>query len=488
MILCNKVKLLYYNVTGNNYNIGLNVRLDDEKIYDKNGEKGMNLKRDVKMPEQVGFIFRVLNCAGFEAFIVGGCVRDSIMGRVPGDWDIATNAMPHEIKFLFSKTIDAGIKHGTVTVVIQGSNFEVTTYRIDGDYRDNRHPENVEYTSSIKADLSRRDFTINAIAFHPAKGFIDPFIGMDDIEAGIIRAVGNPDKRFREDALRMLRAIRFSAQLGFDIEKQTLESIRDNKDLIQNISSERIRDELTKILISQNTYKFRLLRDTGLLKLLIPEFDRCFETEQVNPYHVYNVAEHSLKAVSVVANDPVLRWTMLLHDVGKVTTKTTDDQGVDHFHEHHEKSTQIAADILKRFKFDNKTIDRVCRLVKHHDQQIVLSVKAVRRAVNLIGDDLFEDLLQVREADVEAQNPELAEKRLEQLNIIKDYYHEIKSRNECTELKCLAVNGDDLVSMGIPQGKEIKVMLEKLLELVLEDPQLNSRDILLEKVESMINK
>ena len=442
----------------------------------------MNLKRDVKMPEQVGFIFRVLNCAGFEAFIVGGCVRDSIMGRVPGDWDIATNAMPHEIKFLFSKTIDTGIKHGTVTVVIQGSNFEVTTYRVEGEYRDHRHPENVGFTSSLKEDLSRRDFTINAIAYHQETGFIDPFNGIEDIETGIIRAVGNPSHRFREDALRMLRAIRFSAQLGFDIEQSTLEGIRDNSDLILNISSERIRDELTKILVSDHTEKFKLLKDTGLLKLMIPEFDACFEAGQNNPYHIYNVAEHSLKAVSFITNESVLRWTMLLHDIGKVFTKTTDAQGVDHFHEHHEKSMQMAADLLKRFKFDNRTIERVCRMVKHHDRQIELSMKAVRRAVNIVGDDIFEDLLRVREADVQAQNPELSEKRLEQLNVIKNLYNEIISKGECTGLRKLAINGDDLVKMGIPQGKEIKLILEKLLEIVLENPELNLREKLLEQV------
>ncbi|MDF2523416.1 MAG: tRNA nucleotidyltransferase [Clostridiales bacterium] len=447
----------------------------------------MNLKRDVKIPEQVAFIFRVLNCAGFEAFIVGGCVRDSIMGRKPGDWDIATNAMPHEVKFLFSKTIDTGIKHGTVTVVIQGSNFEVTTYRVDGEYRDSRHPEFVEYTSSLKEDLSRRDFTVNAIAYHPEKGFIDPFNGASDIEAGIIRAVGSPSERFREDALRMLRALRFSAQLGFEIEKQTLEGISHNKELILNISSERIRDELSKILISDHTDKFYLLKETGLLKLLIPELDACYEIEQNNPYHIYNVGEHSLKAVSAILNEPSLRWTMLLHDVGKTLTKTTDAQGIDHFYEHHEKSMQLAAEILKGLKFDNKTIDKVSRLIKHHDRQIDLSIKSVRKTLNIVGNDIFEDLLLVREADVKAQNPELAVKRLEQLDIIKNLYDEIKCKNDCTDIKDLAVNGDDLISMGIPQGKEIKEVLEKLLEVVLEDPDLNRRDILEDRIKEIIS-
>lgn len=435
---------------------------------------------NIRIPGEVRQVLEILNNNGYEAYIVGGCVRDCILSKNPNDWDIATNARPREIKALFEKTIDTGIKHGTVTVLINSWSCEVTTYRIDGEYADSRRPESVGFTSSLTDDLSRRDFSINAIAYHPGEGFIDPFGGMNDIEKRIIRAVGEAGKRFQEDALRMLRAVRFSAQLDFTVDSRVMQSIKDNSHLIQNMSHERVRDELTKILVSGHPMKFILLRDANILQYVLPEFEVCFHTVQNHPYHVYNVAIHTLYAVSNIENDRILRWTMLLHDTGKPLTKTTDGNNVDHFYGHPEKSVQLAEAVLRRLRFDNKSVSRILRLIKFHDRNITPTFKSVRKAVAAVGDDIFLDLIKVQAADKKAQNPEYLKDRVDKLNQIKDIYLYIKEKNECLGLKDLAVNGDDLIGLGFMQGKEIRVILDRLLDMVIENPQLNNREKLME--------
>jgi len=310
----------------------------------------------IVFPDNVSFIINKLNTHGFEAFIVGGCVRDSILGRTPNDWDITTNALPQHIKSIFEKTYDTGIRHGTVSVAVDGENIEVTTYRIDGGYSDHRRPDSVKFTSNLKEDLARRDFTINAIAYHPEEGLVDYFEGLKDLESGVIRAVGDAEQRFHEDALRMLRTIRFSAQLGFNIERATFDAIARSAGLIKNISSERIRDEINKILISQNPMYFDYLYETGLLHHIIPELTVCYQTRQNNPYHVYNVAGHIMHTVNSVKNTSILRWTMLLHDIGKPSQMTTDDKGIDHFYGHQEVSAELADVILNRLRFDKDSI------------------------------------------------------------------------------------------------------------------------------------
>lgn len=444
----------------------------------------MSLPSSINLPQEVEFILNILNEASFEAFIVGGCVRDRILGNTPKDWDITTNAKPEEVRKLFEKTIDTGIKHGTVTVLINNQNFEVTTYRIDGKYTDNRRPESVEFTSSLECDLSRRDFTINAIAYHPIKGFVDPFGGITDINNCTIKTVGNAAERFNEDALRMLRAIRFSAQLNFNIEANTLEAIIASTLLIHNISPERIRDELTKILVSVHPEKLQLLRDTGLLRLILPEFDACFETTQNHPYHKYNVAMHSIKAVSSIDAETALRWTMLLHDIGKHVTKTTDKNNIDHFYGHPHESMIAAKSILERLRFDNKTINKISRLIKHHDRAIAATDKSIRKAIQAVGDDVFLDLLKVEEADAKAQNLELSAEKLNKLDKIEQIYLEIKEKRQCLELKHLAVNGDDLINLGFKPGLEIGTILNKLLDLVIENPALNNKETLIQLVKS----
>lgn len=442
----------------------------------------------IELPASVNAIISTLNKNNFDAYAVGGCVRDSILGREPVDWDIATSAEPCQVKMLFGKTIDTGIKHGTVTVVIDRQNFEVTTFREDGKYEDNRRPSSVKFTSSIENDLARRDFTVNAIAYHPEIGLVDPFSGVEDINNKVIRTVGNPDERFREDALRMLRAVRFSAQLDFTVEEGTFGSISRNSPLIANISVERIRDELTRMLVSENPERFALLYETGLIGYIMPEFGPCFETMQKNPYHIYSVAEHILKSVSYIEKDKVLRWVMLLHDIGKPYTKTTDEKGIDHFYGHMHESVIIAEKILKRLHFDNRSVSKICRLIELHDLNIRPDHKEVRKAVNRAGDDIFEELLKVAEADKRAQNPEFLMDKLETIDKIRSIYREIKQKGQCVSLKGLDITGDDLIKAGIREGKRIKVVLEKLLEKVLDDPELNKKDRLLELAERYIEK
>ena len=432
------------------------------------------------LPEEVDSILKSLNHKGFEAYIVGGCVRDSTIGRAPADWDIATAARPEQVKGIFEKTVDTGLKHGTVTVMVGAESFEVTTFRVDGEYEDARHPSSVEYTTSIEADLSRRDFTINAIAFHPDKEFVDPFGGIPDIGRKLIRTVGRADDRFQEDALRMLRAVRFSAQLGFSMDDEILRSIKANSRLISSISSERVRDELTRILVSGEPMKFVLLEETGLLQYVIPEFQRCFDTPQNHPYHIYDVAAHSLHAVAAIENDRCLRWAMLLHDIGKSVTRTTDDKGVDHFYGHPVKSEALAEVILKRLRFDNRSIDRILRLVRLHDREIVPAQKAVAKAVCAVGEDIFEDLLKVKAADKMAQNPKYREKGLNTVAEVKRIYLDMKESGRCLALKDLAINGSDLIGTGWPQGREIGRVLKQLLEKVIDEPGLNRKDRLLE--------
>lgn len=434
----------------------------------------------IEIPDNAAFILRQLGKYGFEAFVVGGCVRDSIIERSPQDWDIATSAKPEEVKKIFAKTVDTGLKHGTVTVLLDDESYEITTYRIDGRYINNRKPESVEFTTSLEADLSRRDFTINAMAYNPAKGLIDPFEGLEDIEKKQIRAVGKAEQRFEEDALRMLRAVRFSAQLGYSIESHTLEAIKQKSFLISNISGERIRDELNKILAA-NPMSFDLLHSTGILKEVLPELELCFDTMQNNSYHVYNVGLHSLHAASSIENIPVLRWTMLLHDIGKPDTVSTDSQGINHFYMHQKVSAKKAEQVLQRLRFDNASIAVVKKLILEHDRRIDGSEKSVRKAVAAIGADLFEAWLQVRRADIKAQNPDKAQLSMAKLDTIEEIYRKIISEKQCLTMKDLAVSGKDLMDMGFPEGKRLGEVLQRLLEAVLEQPELNEREKLLEQ-------
>lgn len=433
----------------------------------------------IQMPDKVHKIIEILEAAGYEAYAVGGCVRDSILGREPNDWDITTSAKPEETKSLFARTIDTGIKHGTVTVMLDKEGFEVTTYRIDGIYEDNRHPKEVTFTASLEEDLKRRDFTVNAMAYNERTGLVDIFGGLADIEQGIIRCVGNAEERFTEDALRMLRAVRFSAQLGYEIEEQTKQAIRRLAPNLNKISAERIQVELVKLVTSPHPDYLRTAYETGITKQILPEFDICMETDQNNPHHCYNVGEHILHSMQETAPDKVLRLGMLFHDIAKPQTLTIDEEGITHNKGHAELGEKMTKQILRRLKFDNDTIDKVSKIVLYHDQEVGLTPSGVRRAVNRMGEEIFTMLFAVQYADVLAQSDYLREEKLQKLTYKKEIYEGICQRKECLNLKDLAVTGSDLIALGIPAGRQIGAILNDLLDIVLEEPARNTREELL---------
>ena len=433
------------------------------------------------IPENVKIILKILNSAGHEAYIVGGCVRDAILGRTPGDWDITTSAMPEEVKALFRRTVDTGIKHGTVTVLIGGEGYEVTTYRIDGEYEDGRHPKQVTFTRSLSEDLLRRDFTINAMAYHPGTGLVDLFGGKEDLDARIIRAVGVPDDRFDEDALRILRAVRFSAQLDFGIEPATMKSIAEHAENLRLISAERIRVELTKTLISDHPEKFMTFHETGITSVLFPEFDQMLAMPQENPWHCCDVGRHTMKVVCGVPADTVLRWTALLHDVGKLWTKTSDEEGKAHFYGHAKRSAEFAEGFLRGLKFDNHTIDMVCLFTRHHDAWFDGSDKVTRRVISRVGKENFPALLMIARADAMAKSDFAKAQLLPKYDTVEEGFRRIIAADQCTSLKELAVNGGDLIKAGIKPGKEMGELLQSLLTHVIDVPEDNVKEVLLER-------
>lgn len=433
----------------------------------------------IRIPEQVSTILAKLQESGYEAYIVGGCVRDALLGREPNDWDITTSALPMDVKRIFVKTVDTGLQHGTVTVLAGGKGYEVTTYRVDGVYEDGRHPKAVTFTPSLREDLQRRDFTINAMAYREPGVLVDLFGGQKDLADGVIRAVGDPVQRFSEDALRILRAIRFSAQLGYRIEDETLRAASELAVNLRKISAERIRVELEKTITSDHPALLRTAYEAGITAMFLPEFDQCMETRQNNPHHCYTVGEHILKSMELIRNDRILRLTMLLHDVGKPACLTTDEQGIDHFYGHQEVSASMAQAILKRLKYDNDTIRKVVKLVRCHDMQIRLTAPAVRKAVVKIGEDLFPLFLEVKQADLLAQSTYQREDKQVILDEVKRLYAQIIDRGDCLNLKHLAVNGSDLVRMGVRPGREVGDILARMLNDVLDVPSHNDKDYLL---------
>lgn len=426
----------------------------------------------------------MLNQAGFEAYAVGGCVRDSIIGRVPDDWDITTDASPGQVKRLFRRTVDTGIQHGTVTVMLGKTGYEVTTYRIDGEYEDNRHPKQVTFTKSLEEDLKRRDFTVNAMAYHPKKGLVDLFDGMGDMERRCIRCVGDAGERFSEDALRIMRGVRFSAQFGYVIEEKTRRAAARLAGNLASVSAERIRVELVKLLVSPNPDYLRMAYELGITKIVLPEFDICMETPQNNPHHCYTVGEHTLQSMKAVRADKVLRLTMLLHDIGKPLTRSTDETGKDHFKKHPRESARLAHEILRRLKFDNDTLHKVCRLVEYHDWAINLKedvkLSTVRRLIARVGEEAFPEMFEVNRADMLAQSDYLREEKLIKQERLEELYREIKEKGQCLSLQELAVNGRDLIEAGLKPGKELGVVLQRMLEDVLEEPPHNKKEYLLQ--------
>ena len=432
----------------------------------------------IELPAKVTFIINNLHLHGHEAYAVGGCVRDSILARRPEDWDITTSAKPEEIKKLFRRTVDTGIAHGTVTVLVGRDSFEVTTYRVDGVYEDHRRPKEVMFTNQLEEDLKRRDFTINAMAYNDQVRLVDLFGGMRDLNHHLIRCVGDARERFTEDALRILRAVRFSAQLGFPVEEHTAQAAKQMAADLRFVSAERIQVELVKLLTSRHPEMIGEAYRLGITDVILPEFNEMVRVEQNSPYHKYDVAMHTLYALRAVKPDKILRLTMLFHDMGKPKAKTTDAKGRDHFKGHTLISEEIARNVMKRLKFDNDTIKKVTKLICFHDYYIQATPKSVRRAMNRIGIELFPYYLAVQLADLKAKSDYKKRDMLENLIEIRKLYHQILGDNECVTMDGLAVSGRDLMELGMKPGPAMGKMLRELLDVAIEFPQHNTKEFL----------
>ena len=440
----------------------------------------------IDIPLQVNKALEILSSGGFDAYVVGGAVRDALMGRKVSDWDVTTSAMPHETEKLFEeyKVIETGIKHGTVTVIIDSVHIEITTFRIDGDYSDNRRPDSVVFTDDITEDLSRRDFTCNAIAYSPSKGFTDPFGGLDDINCRVIRCVGNPDKRFNEDGLRILRALRFSRTLGFDLDKQTSEAIHKNAGLLKNISSERIVAELCKILPCADAEFLDEYSD--IIFEIIPELKTAKGCRQNHIRHIYDVWMHSCKSVEYSPADAEVRFAMLLHDAGKPSCKTTDKNGVDHFYGHSDTGAEIARRVMNRLKVSNRMKNRIVTLVKYHGiMPETFSDKTIRKYIGSLGEETLKDLRAVREADLRAQNPDFLEEGLAEIETGFGRIERILSEEKCFGIKDLSVNGSDLIALGIPEGTAVGALLNSLFDEVISDKLENKKESLLSRAKEL---
>lgn len=441
----------------------------------------------IKIPTQVNRALEILCGGGHSAFIVGGAVRNILMGIPVHDWDIASSAMPSETLELFKdyRTVETGVKHGTVTVIIDGMSLEITTFRIEKGYSDNRHPDSVDFTRKIDEDLSRRDFTVNAIAYSPQAGFVDPFSGREDTERGVIRCVGEADKRFGEDALRILRALRFAAVLGFEIDPETAKSIKKNYRLLANISVERIFTELSKLICGKNAGK--ILREyKDVIFYILPELAPTDGCTQNHERHIFDVWGHTVAALEHIPPEPALRFAMLFHDAGKPKCKTTDENGVDHFYSHGKESKKIAFDAMTRLKTSNKFREHVCNLVEYHDfLPDKISKKTYKKYIARLGIETVKELFLVREADVSAQNPKFLKDSLAENEIGKNTLEEIENENSCFKIGDLAVNGKDLAEAGIAPSPAMGEILAALLDEVMEDKLENNKELLIKRAKQL---
>ena len=431
------------------------------------------------MPKNVDTAINLLQSAGFESYAVGGCVRDSLLGKNPNDWDITTSAKPEDMKSVFADfhCIDTGIKHGTVTVVIDGEPLEITTFRLDGEYEDNRHPKSVTFTSDLGADLGRRDFTVNAMAYSKMTGTVDLFGGQNDLKNRIIRCVGDPDRRFNEDALRILRALRFASALDFEIEEKTAQSLLKNRALLGNISEERIAKELLKLVCGKGAK--RILTDFApVLFEILPELQPLYKNSHDNPHHCYDIYEHMLIAVESIDPEPTLRFAMLLHDCGKPAVKKFDENGVAHFYGHQRISAEISAQILARLKVSNKFRDEILFLVSNHDRwELYENTEKMPRYLSKFGLDGVLKLLKVMRADVLAQSPEYRY-RLDQIADAEETAKNLAAQKPCLSLSELQINGRTLMDIGIPQGRKLGAVLAQLLDEVIDGVTKNTQEAL----------
>ncbi|APQ73210.1 HDIG domain-containing protein [Clostridium botulinum] len=449
----------------------------------------INKNIKIQISKGVEYIINTLQENGYEAYIVGGAVRDSLLERKVNDWDITTSANPQEVVNIFEnlgyKIIPTGLKHGTVTILINSIGYEVTTFRVDGEYEDNRHPKEVKFTSNLREDLKRRDLTINAMAYNDKIGLVDYFYGLEDLNHKIIRCVGNSKDRFNEDSLRMLRCIRFASQLNFCMEESIKLNIRKLSRNIANVSMERIRDELCKILVSsQPVYGIRNIVELNLMDYIIPELKACVGFEQHNIHHDKDVYGHILSVVENVPNKLELRLAALLHDIGKPRCFSIGDNGQGHFYGHQKISADMTKDILKRLKFDNKTIDKVDKLVYNHMTRYnKLRTPNIKKFINKVGIDNLDDLFELQIADIKGSAKEYHS--FDNVSNLKIKCEKILSEKQPLTIKDLDINGYDLMKLGINQGKEIGIMLNKLLDIILENPNLNNKEDLIKIVESI---
>lgn len=426
---------------------------------------------NIQVPEKVNMIIETLLAHGYEAYAVGGCVRDSLLGREADDWDITTSASPYEVKALFRRTIDTGIQHGTVTVMLDKEGFEVTTYRIDGEYEDGRHPKEVLFTKNLEEDLKRRDFTINAMAYNEQTGMVDIFGGVKDLEDKIIRCVGVAGERFDEDALRIMRAFRFSAQLGFSIEENTRIAAAERAENLKKISAERIRVELTKLLLSAHPDRFLWMQQNGITDIVLPEYDVMLATFLQEGEYAFNLGVYTLQVIGQAGTQgdwskkelQILKFAALLHSLAGDAAKA----------------------VMRRLKFDNETTDMVIRLVSAYDEYIDLSgsreenLAAMRHMMHRLGPDMMELLWELQRAQIVSGNQESVEQRLAVLAETRALHQEVVTRGDCVSLKQLAVNGKDIIALGAKPGRQLGEILEQLLQKVLDVPELNEKDCLL---------
>lgn len=446
----------------------------------------------MQISSKAKIVINTLADAGFSTYVVGGCVRDYFLGNQTSDTDITTSAKPCEVKKILAdkniKVVETGLKHGTVTAVIDKTPLEITTFRADGEYRDSRHPQSVEFVEDVEQDLKRRDFTVNAMAYNDERGLVDLFGGREDIENRIIRTVGEPDARFKEDALRIMRALRFSSVLGFEIEEKTKKSIFDNMYLLENISAERIFSELSKLLCGKNVLNV-LDEFRQVIGVIIPQLIPSFNCAQNTPWHTYTVYEHIIHSVDFAPCDPVIRLTMLLHDIGKPSVKRTDENGVDHFKTHASVSAEIAADVLKNFKVSNDIFNKITTLVKYHQSVENVNNINVLRWLNKIGPEYTLSLFDVRIADLKAHNINLKEvnMEIEELISIKKQAQEAISRGDPYRISDLAVNGNDLLSAGL-EGRKIGEMLSNILNLVMDGKLKNNKQSIMEYLNNSVDQ
>ncbi len=442
--------------------------------------------KTIPLSKGAAFAISRLEQHGFECYAVGGCVRDSLLGATPHDWDLTTNATPDEVAACFAdcRVIETGKRHGTMTVLYESEPLEITTYRTDGIYEDNRHPKQVTFTRTLSDDLSRRDFTVNAMAYHPARGLVDLFGGQKDLADGVISCVGDPATRFHEDGLRILRALRFASKLGFSLDPATAAAVRDCRGLLDHIARERVREEFVKLLCGRGAAEI-LLAYPDVIGTFLPEMLPSVGFAQNTKYHCFDVYEHTVRALSFASPDPVLRLALFFHDLGKPSVRTTDADG-DHFLGHAAVSASLCAAALERLRFDKATQAEVVLLVERHDYPIACTEKAVRRLLTKMSPETLRRLLELKKCDRLAHAPDFRTLSDEQTKI-PAILDEILSRGDCLTLKTLAVDGDDLIALGYHPGKELGVALQFLLDAVIDGVLPNEKEPLLQAALKRLN-